>query len=193
MLPTFTRDQISAILRWKPDLETDRRLHALVCTLLDCGVRISEALTLTLDRIDFDNLLLTVNGKGGKQRLVPFSFELRRILWKHCQALPWRDGLVFATKRGTELGRRDVLRDLKRLCRKLGFEAPRRSLHAIRHSFAANYIRQGGSQFHLMKILGHTSLEMTRKYVNLQTADLQAVHNRLSPLSPQSLRPAPPR
>jgi integrase/recombinase XerD len=77
-----------------------------------------------------------------------------------------------------------MLRDFKLLCRRLGFEAPKRSLPAIRHSFASNYIRRGGSQFHLMKILGHTSLEMTRKYVNLQTHDRQAVHDRLSPLSP---------
>ena len=45
-----------------------------------------------------------------------------------------------------------------------------------------------GSQFHLMKILGHTSMEMTRKYVDLQTQDLQTVHNRLSPLSPEHLK-----
>ncbi len=57
-----------------------------------------------------------------------------------------------------------------------------------RHSFASNHIRRGGSHFRLMKILGHTSLEMTRKYVDLQIQDLQAVHNRLSPLVPQALR-----
>ena len=188
MLPTLTAGQIAAIVRWKPHKPTECRLHTLICTLLDCGLRIGEAVTLTVDRIDFDNLLLTVHGKGNKERRVPFSYELRRILWKYYQSLPRKDGLLFATLDGTMLGRRDVLRDFKLLCRRLGFEAPRRSLHAIRHSFASNYIRRGGSQFHLMKILGHTSMEMTRKYVDLQTQDLQAVHNRLSPLSKEHLR-----
>jgi integrase/recombinase XerD len=188
ILPTLTAEQITALVQGKPRKETERRLHTLVCTLLDTGLRISEATSLTLDRVDFDNLLLTVKGKGAKERVVPFSYELRRILWKYCQSLPHRDGLVFATLAGTPLGRRDVLRDFKLLCTRSGFEAPRRSLHAIRHSFASNYIRRGGSQFHLMKILGHTSLEMTRKYVDLQTQDLQSVHNRLSPLTPQGQR-----
>jgi integrase/recombinase XerD len=183
VLPTLTDEQVKAIVYWKPRTATDRRLHALVCTLLDCGLRIGEALTLTLDRIDFDNLLLTVCGKGDKQRVVPFSYELRRILWKYRQSLPPQQQLLFATSVGTPLGRRDVLRGFKRLCKRLGFKAPRRSLHAIRHSFACGYIRRGGSQFHLMKMLGHTSLEMTRRYVNLQTEDLRAVHDRLSLLS----------
>jgi integrase/recombinase XerD len=188
ILPTLSGDQISAIVAWKARTPCERRLHALICTMLDSGLRISEALTLTVDRVDFESLLLTVNGKGSKERRVPFSYELRRIIWKYIQSLPIVGNpsagrLVFSTLDGGELGRRDVLRDFKRMCRNLGFQPPRRSLHALRHSFASNYIRRGGSQFHLMKILGHTSLEMTKKYVQLQTDDLQAVHDRLSPLA----------
>ena len=48
------------------------------------------------------------------------------------------------------------------------------------HTFAVNYLRKGGSVFHLQKMLGHSSLEMTRRYANLMTEDLQAVHQRLS-------------
>jgi integrase/recombinase XerD len=91
--------------------------------------------------------------------------------------------LLFATRDGNKLGRRVVLRDFKILCRRLGFDPPPRALHALCHTFATNYIRRGGSQFMLMKILGHTTLEMTKKYVNFQTEDLQAVHNGLSLLS----------
>jgi integrase/recombinase XerD len=49
----------------------------------------------------------------------------------------------------------------------LGFEPPRRTIHALRHTFALNYIRMGGGEFRLQKVLGHTTLAMTRKYVNL--------------------------
>ena len=74
-------------------------------------------------------------------------------------------------------------RDVKRLCTRLGFTAPARTLHSFRHTFALNYLRRGGSVFHLQKVLGHASLEMTRRYTNLMTEDLQAVHQRLSLLS----------
>ena len=50
----------------------------------------------------------------------------------------------------------------------------------IRHTFAIHYLRKGGSVFHLQKVLGHSSLEMTRRYANLMTEDLQAVHERVS-------------
>lgn len=180
-LPTFSDRQVAAILAYKPKGRCQLRLHTLVCTMFDTGVRISEALALKRPDVDFDNMLLSVKGKGGKQRLVPFSMELRRILWRYTQKAT--TDLLFATRDGKPLGRRVVLRDFKLLCGRLGFTPPERSLHATRHTFASTYIKRGGSQFHLMKILGHSSLEMTKKYVNLQTEDLQAVHNGLSLLS----------
>jgi len=59
-----------------------------------------------------------------------------------------------------------------------------RTLHTFRHTFATNYLRRGGSVFHLQKMLGHTSLEMSLRYVNLQVEDLQRVHQQVSLLSP---------
>ena len=55
-----------------------------------------------------------------------------------------------------------------------------RTLHAFRHTFALNYVRRGGSVFHLQKVLGHSTLEMTRRYANLTIKDLQAIHERVS-------------
>lgn len=180
-LPTFSDKQVASIHGYKPKGRCQLRLYTLVCTLFDTGVRISEALSVKRPDVDFDNMLLNVKGKGGKHRLVPFSMELRRLLWRYCQKADTE--LLFATRDGKPLGRRVVLRDFKLLCGRLGFTPPERSLHAIRHTFASTYIKRGGSQFHLMKILGHSSLEMTKKYIHLQTEDLQAVHNGLSILS----------
>lgn len=91
--------------------------------------------------------------------------------------------LVFPTMHATQLGRRVQLRDVKLLCKRLGIVPPARTIHALRHTFAVNYLRRGGSVFHLQKVLGHSSLEMTRRYANLVTEDLQAVHERVSLLS----------
>jgi integrase/recombinase XerD len=122
-----------------------------------------------------------LHGKGAKDRLVPFSFELRRHLYRWKQLNCW--DLVFPSHHGQWLGKRDQLRDVKRLCTRLGIEAPARTIHAFRHTFAVNYLRKGGSVFHLQKVLGHSSLEMTRRYANLVTEDLQAIHERVSLLT----------
>jgi len=178
VLPTFSPTQVTVLVRHKHKGFYQSRLFLIVLTLLDTGCRISEVLGLRVQDVDLDNLLLTVNGKGQKQRKVPFSFELRKHL---CKSLT--QGLVFATRHGRTLDRHVVLRDVKLLCKRLGFEAPERTLHAFRHTFAINYLRKGGSVFHLQKVLGHSSLEMTRRYANLMTEDLQAIHERVSLLA----------
>jgi integrase/recombinase XerD len=184
VLPTFTAVQIKSLLKWKPRRKAQRRLHLLILLLLDTGCRISEALALRVRDIDMDNLLVTLDGKGRKQRIVPFSFELRKALFRHITDWSRKpDSLLFASRNETRLGRRVMLRDVKHVCKNLGFDPPRRTLHAFRHSFALNYIRRGGSVLHLQKVLGYTTLEMTRRYANLVTADLQEVHERVSMLN----------
>ena len=181
VLPTFPPALVSRLVSWKPKGKQDRRLHLLVLLLLDTGCRISEALSVRVRDIDMDNLLVTLDGKGRKQRLVPFSFALRKALYRFISEFCRKsDCLLFATHSETALGRNNVLRDVKALCRELGTAPPARTLHAFRHTFAVNYLRQGGSVFHLQKVLGHSSLEMTRRYANLATADLQAMHERVS-------------
>jgi integrase/recombinase XerD len=181
ILPTFTMEQIKKIVAWKPKGFCSTRLYVLVLVLVDTGCRWSEAAGLQWGDVDFDNLLLKLHGKGAKDRLAPFSLELRRHLWRWRQVNRW--DLVFATRQGRHITHRNTLRDVGRMCEDLGIGAPARLLHAFRHTFAVNYIRRGGSVFHLQKVLGHSSLEMTRRYANLVTADLQAVHERVSLLS----------
>jgi integrase/recombinase XerD len=184
ILPTLTEQQAALLIKWKPQNFYQRRLHLLGLLLLDTGCRITEALSLRVSEIDFDNLLVTLDGKGRKQRVVPFSFELKKALFRYIRDYARTAGmLLFASRSESMLGRRVMLRDMKLLCKRLGFDPPGRTLHSFRHTFAVNYLRRGGSVFHLQKVLGHSTLEMTRRYANLVTADLQAVHERVSLLS----------
>jgi integrase/recombinase XerD len=175
--------QIDKLIRYKPRTPFDCRLHLLTLLLLDTGCRISEALALRVSDVDLDNLLVKLDGKGRKQRVVPFSMELRAHLFKSIKDSRPGD-LLLGTSKGTAMLKCNALRYVKGLCRGLGFEPPARTLHSFRHTFAVNYLRRGGSTFHLQRSLGHSTLEMTRRYANLNTEDLQAVHPRISLLNP---------
>ncbi|RZU42706.1 tyrosine-type recombinase/integrase [Edaphobacter modestus] len=152
VLPTFSEAQIKRLVAAKPKGKYQRRTHLLALFLLDTGARISEALGVRVRDIDFDNLLVTLDGKGRKQRVVPFSFELRRALFLYCKESNHSpDHPLFASRMHTPLGRRDMLRDIKIHCERQGVIPPVRTLHAFRHTFAVNYLRRGGSVFHLQK------------------------------------------
>jgi integrase/recombinase XerD len=94
--------------------------------------------------------------------------------------------LLFFAGQGERMVQRNALRDFKTLCKHCGVIGVRCSFHTARHSFAVAYLRNGGDVFRLQRILGHSKLEMTRRYVNLKTEDLQAVHQRLSLLAQAS-------
>jgi integrase/recombinase XerD len=180
VMPTFTADQVKLLISYRPQTDFQKRLHLLVMILFDTGCRISEALGIRGSDIDMENLLITLHGKGDKDRKVPMSFELRKAIFKYQGD---NAGRLFSTSTGSPWKRMGALRAVKIHCRNLGFEPPARTLHAARHTFGANYIRKTGSLLHLQKMLGHSSLEMSRRYANLCTADLQDVHQRVSLLS----------
>jgi len=177
--PMFSADQVQRIVRWKPTTFYDKRLHLLMLILFDNGCRISEALAVKMSDVNLDDLLMTLTGKGRRQRRVPMSIELRRVLCRFTNEKQAAEYLL-SSKDGKPLLRNVCLRNVKQVCTRLGFEPPARTLHAFRTTFAIGYLRNGGSVFHLQKILGHRTLEMTRRYANLVTEDLQSVHERFS-------------
>ncbi len=155
----------------------------MIClAALDTGLRINELLSLRRQNVDIDNLVLRVNGKGNKERLVPISFELRKTLYRYLSKN--QSPRLFATATGTAVTVRNAQRDFKSMCQRLGITNVRTSFHTLRHSFAVNYLRRGGNLFYLQRILGHSSITTTERYLrSLGIDDLKAVHNDLSMLS----------
>lgn len=115
------------------------------------------------------------------------SFEMRKVLYRYVMGhrnASTPEQLVFATRDHTRVTLRNFQRDFKALCDKLGIVGVRCSPHTLRHSFAVNYLRAGGNLFYLSKILGHSSITTTQRYLaSVDVSDLAAVHNRLSVLS----------
>ena len=85
-------------MEWKPKGQAQTRLQTLVMTLADTGARIDEVLSLQWSDVDFDNLLVPLHGKGSKDRIVPFSLELRRFLFRW-QKVATKGALVFASRK----------------------------------------------------------------------------------------------
>ena len=121
--------------------------------LLDTGLRISEALGLTWERVDLDNLVLKVLGKGGKHRVVPISFECRKLLYRWKQQQRGSGHLVFPTRSGIVTSNRNIGRDVKLLGKQAGIMGVRFSPHTFRHTFAVSYLRAGGNVLYLQRIL----------------------------------------
>jgi integrase len=182
VLATLTPDDIKRLIQFCPKGRNLKRALTLTLLLLDTGLRFAEALNLSWEKIDMDNMVLTVHGKGGKHRIVPFSFECRKVLYRWKQQS--KSDLVFPTRSGVVSSQRNVGRDVKLLGERAGIAGVRFSPHTFRHTFAVSYLRAGGNVLYLQRILGHSSLEMTNRYTrSLGIEDLQAVHSKLSMLT----------
>jgi integrase/recombinase XerD len=83
VLAVLTPEQVQQLVAYRPRGKNEIRAHTLALLILDTGMRADEALNVRKQDVDLDNLLVTViKGKGQKQRIVPFSFQLRRVLFK---------------------------------------------------------------------------------------------------------------
>jgi len=183
VVKTLEEEAVKAVLSFKPRNFGEFRIHALLCLLIDTGIRIEEALTLQADCVDLNNMLIKVMGKGQKERLVPFSFELRRVLVRYMQKAPGKlTNHVFCTKDGARLSYHNLNRDYRQLCVKARVQKEG-SFHRLRHTFATNYVRNGGNILYLSRVLGHTTLQMTKRYVGVEVHALREAQARTSLMS----------
>lgn len=87
---------------------------------------------------------------------------------------------LFATRVGRRFDRRYLAKHLGRLGRRAGIKSVH--AHRFRHTFAINYLRNGGDVYTLQDLLGHTSLDMVRRYLHLAQVDIDTAHRRASPV-----------
>ena len=184
VLELLNDTQLRHLLAFKPKTFRQHRTHVAVCLVLDTGLRVSEMITLRREDVDYDNLILKAFGKGRKERLVPFSPALRKRLFRFDQ-LRVKKGIrgesVFDGFESTHWEKRNATTSLYLLQDKLGL--PRFGWHRLRHTFATNYLRQGGDIVRLSMVLGHTQITTTQRYLHLLTEDLSASHQKVSILN----------
>jgi integrase/recombinase XerD len=180
---TFTAAQQRALLAAKPKSRCGQRVLLLAKLYLNTAARAEEIIALRLRDVNLDDLLIKIEGKGARERIVPFSLGLRGdlVLWidEHIPD-PRPESWLFPTPRGHILYR-NMHRDFVALCKSVGIVGRRMGFHSLRHTFGSHYIAAGGDPLRLQRILGHSSLAMTARYVQIQTKDLSEVHERFAP------------
>jgi site-specific recombinase XerD len=196
LIRPFSAEQATQLIS-QPDGETFEGLRdrAMIMLMLDSGLRVSEVRTLEADRIDWMSCTLTVMGKGRKERSIPFSARTCQALLEYSRLRAQKGVRVpefFVGRSLRALERTKVRRIILRYGKRAGIEGVRISPHTLRHTFAVFYIRNGGDSFSLQEILGHSSLEMTRHYVNLARRDVAEQHKKFSPMEGLLGRPAQP-
>jgi integrase/recombinase XerC/integrase/recombinase XerD len=182
----FTPDQVTALIlaaRQSPHPERD---EAIIRFLLDTGVRSTELCTLYVGDVDMLNRRAEVMGKGRKRRVVYFGRNTAKALREYLKiTTPEPDQCLFlsegGSRRGVGIYRRGLQNLITRTGQRAGLQAVRCSPHTFRHTFAVEFIRNGGNTFTLQEILGHTDLKMTMRYVALAQADIEKQHQRFSP------------
>jgi integrase/recombinase XerD len=160
--------------------QVSTRDAAITALLLDTAIRANELCTLKLDDCLMDQNLVKVLGKGNKERVVPFSPQTGKLLTRWLLKNRDSEGAyVFHTERSEKF----TPRSLHKLVERVGVRASVKDCypHRFRHSAAITMLRNGMDPFTLQRVLGHTSLTMTLRYVALNTADLQSAHILASP------------
>lgn len=137
-----------------------------------------------MSNTDLDNLVIKVRGKGDKERLLPISVEMRKILCVYLSRHRFKvRDYLFPTREGNRLEYHNALRDIKELCGRLGIEGVRLSPHGFRHYYSVNYMRRGGETYRLSRILGHTSVKTTEIYLQSMGVETISTGQQLSPLT----------
>jgi integrase/recombinase XerC len=160
-----------------------KRDVALLTLLYGCGLRISEALALNREQAPARGGMISVSGKGGKERLVPVLAVVAEAIGDYLAACPYAGGdgePIFVGQRGKRLNPGVAQRQMRRLRALLGLPATA-TPHALRHSFATHLLAGGGDLRTIQELLGHASLSTTQRYTEVDRARLSAVYRDAHP------------
>ena len=158
---------------------------AVVVTLITCGLRLAELLSLNLRSLDgpAGERVIGVRGKGNKERTVPLEPEVEAILNQYFETrqrrFPGRiaaDAPLFVANNGEAMRRGGLQYLIEQLYREAGIRTrvPAGALvHALRHTFATSLARNGASGTELQRLLGHESLATTQRYVDATAREVR--------------------
>lgn len=172
-------EEIDAMIAAIPvDKNESLRNHAIIETLYGSGLRVSELVEARISRLDLNENLLIVEGKGNKERLVPVSPVASSLLadWLNQRNLmdvkPEGNDIIFLNRRGRPLTRVMIFLIIKELAALAGIKKSV-SPHTLRHSFATHLLEGGANLRAIQEMLGHESIATTELYLHLDRSRLR--------------------
>jgi integrase/recombinase XerD len=177
----FTEGEIQALLKTARKSRYARRDTAILLVFIDTGMRAQELCNLRLEDVDFHQKKITIHeGKGKKTRAVFLGKRATKALWDYVREDDRTEqDPLFLSEKGFYLTYDGLRQMLERLGERAGVAACR--AHRFRHFFAVSFLRSGGNQFSLMRLLGHSTLSVTNRYVQLAQTDVERQHREHSP------------
>ncbi|MDR3577239.1 MAG: site-specific integrase [Anaerolineaceae bacterium] len=156
----------------------NKRSLAIILTLLDTGIRASEL--CGLKNGDIGSEYIKVLGKGDKEREIPLSERTREVIKQYVASRKFTSNMVFTSEDGNPMDRFCLSNMIDRIG--ITAQVPDTHAHRFRHTFAINFLRNGGDPYALKAILGHTTLEMVERYLDMTREDLLLQHQKASPV-----------
>ena len=189
LINTFSLKQITELVNLcHRSNSSGYRNLATMLLFLDSGIRVSELVNINIDDLNLaEGCIKITQAKGNKERLVPIGSLVQKALWKYVNCYrpqPITDKVtrLFLSECGVPLAKSGIQQMLRRYGKEAGITGVRCSPHTFRHTFAKNYLLNGGDIFSLQRILGHSSLASVRVYLNLFATDIKKQHRRFSPV-----------
>lgn len=160
-------------------LPEGQRNKAIIEILYGCGLRVSELVNLKISQLFFNEEIITVTGKGNKQRLIPIGKEAKKSILLYLQhnrvkIVPKKgnEDILFLNRNGGKLSRQMVFVIVKNLVEKAGIHK-KVSPHTFRHSFATHLVQNGADLKAVQDLLGHASIITTEIYTHINREDLR--------------------
>ncbi|TGM04968.1 site-specific tyrosine recombinase XerD [Leptospira jelokensis] len=183
----LTQTEIEELFRnIKEDNLYELRDKCIFELLYSSGLRISEACNLKMSDIDMENMTITVEGKGGRQRLVPFGEKSLEILKRYLtesrtEILKKRIcDFVFVSKKGSYINRKSVWRLLNHYIKRTKIKK-KVTPHTLRHSFATHLLENHADLKSVQELLGHIDISTTQIYTHMANKTLKEVHKKFHP------------
>ncbi len=197
-LPEFlTESETEQLLKTAFNAKTPAEIRnkVMLYVLYTCGLRITELVSLRTCNVDFSSGFITINGKGGKERLVPLQADVALLLQDYLENVYPQLGsqktdrllsdLLFPVYYGgvtKALTRQSFWIYLKKLSKLAGIHKEI-SPHQLRHSLATHLIKNGADLRSLQLLLGHEHLETVQIYTHLETTHLRKIYDAKHPRS----------
>lgn len=155
---------------------------AIILTLMDTGIRASELLSITNKDLDLKNGKIIIRkGKGNKYRIVFISEKTQRLIKAYLNERNDFSPVLWITKSGTQLQYSGLRQIIRRRANNANIRPP--SLHSFRRYFALQMLRSGVDIFSLQKLMGHSDIQILRRYLQQTEEDIRSAHQLGGPVN----------